>query len=86
MHAQQQYLWYVLYYQFQLNQALLPPLITYIGQSLYPHISWFFPGVNFLNCPSTCPRRQHQYINQGWLQRQASIYNKGQHSVVATTF
>ena len=42
MHSQQQYLWLVLYYKFQLNQNWIIYLIPYIVQSLYFHLSRFF--------------------------------------------
>ena len=62
MYPQQHYLWSVLCYQCQTNQALHISLITYICQSLYPHISRVCPGVNFSKCPPTCPRRKYNPV------------------------
>ena len=53
IHVKRQYIWNVLYYQLQLNQYLIPSFITYIGQLVYPHISWVCHGVNVSKCPPT---------------------------------
>ena len=66
IHSQKQYLWHVLFYQWQFNQDWLIYLIPYIGQSLYPHFSQVRLGVKFPNCPPTCPRGQHKSSNKGW--------------------
>ena len=57
-------------------------ILTYFHDSIYwpVIISLSFPGFTwggFSKCTPTCPGRKQKSSNQGWYQRQASIYSKG---------
>ena len=53
-------------------------LISYIGQSLYPHIYWVCSGVNLDDCLPSFSSYRQQYSNKVWLYIQASIYSISQ--------
>ena len=65
---------------------LFPSFFSYIGHSLYHHLSRVSSGLNLYKCPPTYSRHQWKYSNKGWQCLQVTTYIIAHTSITATNF